>query len=57
MSSDAVQSQVFTVTIHWSPESDGRLTEGDIRETIEQMVTELDEDATVEVAEGMEHGY
>lgn len=44
-------SQVFTVTIQWSPESEGRLTEGDIQEVIEQLVTEFDEDATVTVEE------
>jgi hypothetical protein len=56
MSSDAPQTQVFTVIIRWSPESDIRATEGDIKEIVEQLVTETDEDATVEVEENLEHG-
>ncbi|MCE5200002.1 MAG: hypothetical protein ABFD54_15385 [Armatimonadota bacterium] len=43
--------QIFVVTVAWSPESGGRLTEGDIKEAIEQMALEIDEDATVEVEE------
>ena len=43
--------QRFVVTVDWSAESGGRVTEGDIREAIEQMVLELDEDAVVEVNE------
>ncbi|MCL5102548.1 MAG: hypothetical protein M1133_00340 [Armatimonadetes bacterium] len=46
--------QVFSVTITWSPESGGRMTEGDLKEAIEQMVLEIDEDAMVDVAEGIE---
>jgi len=56
MSSEAVQTQVFTVTVHWSPEADVRVTEGDIREIVEQLVTEVDEEATVEVEESLGHG-
>ncbi|MGC8863566.1 MAG: hypothetical protein ACP5R5_12435 [Armatimonadota bacterium] len=56
MSSESVQSQMFTVIINWSPESEARVTEGDIREVIEQLVVEIDEEATVEVEESMEHG-
>ena len=56
MSSDAPQTQVFTVTIHWSPESDMRVTEGDIKEIVEQLAAETDEEATVEVEESLEHG-
>jgi len=56
MSSEAVQSQLFTVTIHWSPEPEARVTEGDIREVVEQLVTEIDEEATVEVEESIGHG-
>jgi hypothetical protein len=44
-------TQTFQVTIKWSPESDARLTEGDIREAIEDMASELDEDSNVEVTE------
>lgn len=51
---DAGASQVFTVTINWSAEPDVRLTEGDIREVIEDMVAEIDEDAEVDVAERLE---
>lgn len=46
--------QVFTVTITWSPESEGRLTEGDLQEAIEQLALEIDEEAVVDVAEGFE---
>ena len=56
MSSEAVQSQIFTVTIQWSPEPEARVTEGDIREVVEQLVTEIDEEATVEVEEHIGHG-
>jgi hypothetical protein len=44
-------TQTFEVTIKWSPESDARLTEGDIREVLEDMAAEIDEDSTVEVSE------
>lgn len=50
---EAETAQVFVVTVKWSAESEIRLTEGDIREMVEQMATELDEEATVDVAEGM----
>jgi hypothetical protein len=43
--------QTFQVTIKWSPESDARLTEGDLREAIEDMASELDEDSSVDVSE------
>jgi hypothetical protein len=56
MSSDASQIQVFMVTVRWSPESDIRVTEGDIKEIVEQLATETDEEATVEVEENLEHG-
>jgi len=56
MSSETVQSQVFTVTINWSPESEARVTEGDIREVVEQLVVEIDEEAAVEVEERIGHG-
>ncbi len=51
MTSESAGVQVFTVTITWSPESDGRATEGDVQEAVEQFVLELDEEATVEAAE------
>ena len=44
-------TQTFTVTITWSPEADARLTEGDIREVVEEMASEIDEDSVVEVTE------
>ena len=47
-------TQVFAITITWAPESGGRVTEGDLKEAIEQLVLEIDEDATVDVAEGIE---
>ncbi len=55
MNSNAGVTQVFTVTITWSPESDTRVTEGDIQEAIEQLALEIDEEAAVDVAEGFEH--
>lgn len=51
MSSEGGIRQRFIVTIDWTAESDGRLTEGDVHEAIEQMVLEQDEDAVVDVAE------
>lgn len=55
MSSDDGLTQVFTVTVTWSAESDARVTEGDIQEAIEQLALEIDEEAAVDVAEGLEH--
>jgi len=43
--------QKFVVTISWSAESDARLTEGDIKEVIESLAMDLDEEAMVDVAE------
>lgn len=54
MGSDSELRQRFIVTIEWSPESGARLTEGDIHEVIEQLALEIDEDATVEVAETLD---
>lgn len=51
MSFDSGVTQTFQVTITWSAESDARLTEGDIREAIEDMASELDEDSNVDVSE------
>ena len=51
MNAEAGTTQVFTVKINWSPEAEGRLTEGDLQEAIEQLVLEIDEEAVVEVAE------
>ncbi len=51
METDATRTQLFTVTINWSPDSGGRVTEGDIREAIEQLTTEVDEEAVVDVTE------
>lgn len=43
--------QKFLITIEWSPESDIRLTEGDVREAIEELAMDLDEEAVVEATE------
>lgn len=43
--------QKFLVTISWSSESDARLTEGDIKEVIESLAMDLDEEAMVDAAE------
>jgi hypothetical protein len=51
MNAEAGTTQVFTVKINWSPEAEGRLTEGDLQEAIEQLVLEIDEEAVVDVAE------
>lgn len=51
MSSDSELTQTFLVTIKWSVEPDSRLTEGDIREEIEDIASEIDEDCVVEVTE------
>ena len=54
MSSDSELRQRFIVTIEWSPDSGVRLTEGDVHEVVEQLALEIDEDATVEVAETLD---
>jgi len=54
MNAEVGSMQVFTVTITWSPEAEGRLTEGDLQEAIEQLALEIDEEAVVDVAEGFE---
>jgi len=54
MSSDTELRQRFIITIEWSPESGARLTEGDVHEVIEQLALEIDEDATLEVAETLD---
>jgi hypothetical protein len=54
MGSDSELRQKFVITVEWSPESGARLTEGDIHEAVEQLALEIDEDATVEVAETLE---
>lgn len=51
MATGSDNTQVFTVTVTWSPDSDARITEGDIQEAIEQLALEVDEEATVDVAE------
>lgn len=51
MAFDADVTQTFTITIKWSPESNARLTEGDIREALEDMASEMDEDSNVDVTE------
>jgi|DewCreStandDraft_4_1066084.scaffolds.fasta_scaffold158077_2 hypothetical protein len=55
MSSNDGLTQVFTVTITWSAESDARVTEGDIQEAVEQLALEIDEEAAVDVAEAFDH--
>ena len=54
MSSDTELRQRFIITIEWSTESGARLTEGDVHEVIEQLALEIDEDATLEVAETLD---
>lgn len=56
MSSNSDLKQRFIVTIEWSPESGARLTEGDVHEVVEALALEIDEDATVEVAETLDTG-
>lgn len=53
---DVGMEQTFVVRVAWSPESGGRLTEGDIQEEIERLAMELDEEAAVEVEERMDEG-
>lgn len=57
MGPESPETQVFTVIVRWSPVSESRVTEGDIREIVEELVSEIDEDATVEIEENMDHGY
>jgi len=54
MGQDSESVQVFTVTVTWSPESEDRITEGDVQEAVEQLVIDVDEEASVEVAEVLE---
>ena len=56
MGSDSGLRQRFIVTVEWSPEAEGRLTEGDVREVIEQLVMDLDQDSVIEVAETVDTG-
>ena len=56
MSSNSELRQRFIVTIEWSPESGARLTEGDVHEVVEALALEIDEDATLEVAETLDTG-
>lgn len=51
MAGNSELTQTFVVTITWSAEPDSRLTEGDIREEIENIAVEIDEDCVVEVTE------
>ncbi|MCE5314742.1 MAG: hypothetical protein ABFD49_03190 [Armatimonadota bacterium] len=48
---EEITKQKFTVTIEWSPESGQRVTEGDIKEAVEELALDVDEDAVVEVEE------
>lgn len=48
--------QKFMVTIAWSPESDVRLTEGDLGEALENLVMDMDADAVVDAAEILDAG-
>lgn len=48
---EEIIDQIFTVKIAWSPESGERVTEGDIKEAIEELVLDVDEDAVVDVEE------
>lgn len=57
MGSDDATTQIFVVTVEWSPESTTRITEGDIRELVEQLATELDEEATADVVEKMDQNW
>lgn len=50
-SSAGVSRQRFVVTVDWSPEAEVRLTEGDVREALEELAMDLDEDAVVEAVE------
>ena len=43
--------QRFVVTVTWSAESDIRLTEGDVKETVEELVLDMDEEAVADVTE------
>ncbi len=45
--------QLFTVKIVWPAESGYRITEGDILESLEMLVMDMEEEATVEVIEHM----
>ena len=46
--------QKFVVTVTWSAESDIRLTEGDLKEAMEELVLDMDLEAVVDVAETLE---
>ncbi|MEN6358126.1 MAG: hypothetical protein ABFD83_13705 [Armatimonadota bacterium] len=50
---EEIIGQKFIITIGWSPESGERVTEGDVKEAIEELVLDLDEDAVVEVEESI----
>jgi hypothetical protein len=48
------EKQAFLVRIDWSAESEGRLTEADVKEAIEQLTLEIDEEVDVEVEERLD---
>ncbi len=56
MSSGDGTEQKFVVTVTWSAESDIRLTEGDVKESIEELVLDMDEEAVADVAEVLDAG-
>ena len=56
MSSEDGTEQRFVVTVTWSAESDIRLTEGDLKEAMEELVLDMDLEAVVDVAETLDPG-
>ena len=43
--------QKFVVSVTWSSESEFRLTEGDVKEAIEELIIDMDEEAVADAAE------
>ena len=56
MASGDGTEQKFVVKVTWSAESDIRLTEGDVKEAIEELVLDMDEEALADAAEILDAG-
>ncbi len=54
---EEVNTQRFDLTIVWPSESDCQITENEIRELVERLAKDLDENAVVEVEEVVEPAY
>jgi hypothetical protein len=54
---EQLTTQRFSVVVIWSADSDERIIQGDLQSIIHDSISDLDEDATVEVSEVIEPSY